>query len=789
MASSRDSLSSFGISSGTSNLLKSMWITTPEEFVASISALRNAAGNEAARNVAGKLGMTPKEIDSKARKLSDDRLTTPSRGGAFGCHVPDSARENFTKFGRVHPRTSRPTSAFAGRYPSSVRLFDRFPAVRDQGGRGTCVGFGTVALREYLIDFREELSEQFMYWACKEIDGSPGPGTYLSTAQVALDEFGICEEYIWPYNPMQEDDEGQGPPPDGAITNAQDYRLSGTRNVQPDLISNYKNILAGNDTEEPLPITFGTLVFGSWLDSPETNRTGKITMPYPDEGYLGGHAWCVVGYVDNPDVPGGGYLIVRNSWGDSWACESPEAPGYAMMPYAYAKEYAIEAFTGPRFSGTGKGRSENRSTYLRKLTSEASKDRREFDTGKTLKLGSTVICHPKYPDVFKEYNESNWRRFEKRGYFWDSHNLTEELKFGDRDSLDSNIGACSNFTDSISNNVSNIVGMEVPYALRSLWQKVFLLNPRFRSYHELVDLKKSFLGKVYSNMNLSAGELPSSVQRSFEQSTAFKVYRIKSSGVKLDVIGVYHTPKIRQGEVLTSVPLVRAHIEQIKEQYDEYLRKADAEKPDFVLLTIGTAEKVSGSLDLVKSADSLIVVSEPSDEMWTTHTPRGFEDCPSMRQLISLAQPITREEILSQVKAVVDDELLLMGHGGVKLSSVARKTGLRKSQVRDAFLTLQKNDDYGLYRRSAGDKELSIAKAVNVKERNAVKASDFRKSWWGRNFATVVLPTLSALAGILIMFLTEERLAAIIAFAATVPLTYVGALISRILRIRLDPDS
>jgi C1A family cysteine protease len=53
-----------------------------------------------------------------------------------------------------------------------------------------------------------------------------------------------------------------------------------------------------------------------------------------------------VGYVDDDAVPGGGYFIVRNSWGDYWAADSPEAPGHALIPYAYVEQFSLEAFTG-----------------------------------------------------------------------------------------------------------------------------------------------------------------------------------------------------------------------------------------------------------------------------------------------------------------------------------------------------------------------------------------------------------------------------------------------------------
>ena len=53
---------------------------------------------------------------------------------------------------------------------------------------------------------------------------------------------------------------------------------------------------------------------------------------------------CMVGYQDDPDVPGGGYFLVRNSWGTTWAGNNVIEPGHARIPYAYLKRYASAAY-------------------------------------------------------------------------------------------------------------------------------------------------------------------------------------------------------------------------------------------------------------------------------------------------------------------------------------------------------------------------------------------------------------------------------------------------------------
>ena len=57
----------------------------------------------------------------------------------------------------------------------------------------------------------------------------------------------------------------------------------------------------------------------------------------------GWHALCLAGYVDDESYPGGGYFIARNSWSDDeWAPDSPEMPGYALLPYDYVVVLGLE---------------------------------------------------------------------------------------------------------------------------------------------------------------------------------------------------------------------------------------------------------------------------------------------------------------------------------------------------------------------------------------------------------------------------------------------------------------
>ena len=244
------------------------------------------------------------------------------------------------------PAASAITAARAGSVPRpTVSLVDRFPAIRNQKDRGTCVAFSSIAFLEFHLaessgTTPSRHSEQFVYWACKHEDGIPtADGTYVSTARAVLKTYGACLNRTWKYNPLPlPNNEGQGPPPAGAEAEAS---LSLWTKAKKVAASNVNRLREQLDAKRP--VVLSVMTFPSW-DFATTADTGDITMPFPGEASDGGHAICLVGYLVDASAPGGGRLIFRNSWGTTWAKKSRAAVGYGTLPFEYVKKYALEAF-------------------------------------------------------------------------------------------------------------------------------------------------------------------------------------------------------------------------------------------------------------------------------------------------------------------------------------------------------------------------------------------------------------------------------------------------------------
>lgn len=305
------------------------------------------------------------------------------RGGAEAAAVEPPPR--FTLGALLPPPSARAlslsipfssTRTVLARLPASANLIPKFSPVRNQGNRGACVAFSLTAIHEYAVRTAEDYSERDLYYAAKRIDGSPGAcGTTQAAASQALASSGQCLESAWSYNPNA-DCNAHGTPPGSPSRQTQ-----GLVALNPHDIVAIKTALA-----DKRPVAISVPVYNSWFQSPAVARTGRITMPIVGESDVGGHCMCIVGYQDDgpatvTETPGGGFFILRNSWGTTlWGSQCPFGAGYGTIPYGYIAAFNWEAYTLPptrRRRGTAK------------KTTPARKTSRGGDGGATAKRATS----------------------------------------------------------------------------------------------------------------------------------------------------------------------------------------------------------------------------------------------------------------------------------------------------------------------------------------------------------------------------------------------------------------
>jgi hypothetical protein len=311
--------------------LAGLWITTADEFY-------SAADGDGALGLAEYLGISEENV----RALSDLVNPEVTRRSVGPVEFPGLGALDDEP--GPDPSEAPARSPGRGPLPTLVSLIDLLPPVRDQKDRGTCVAFSCAAVRELLLgpdaSTASDLSEQYLYWACKEKDNWPGEGTWIKVGMEVLQAQGVCPEPVWPYNPNKlADNEGQGPAPDGTQEAAADYRITQGELLQARWVDSMKQTLAAGK-----PVAFAVPVYRYWLTEP-VRSTGDLRMPLSNEQSIGGHAMAMVGYQDDPGVPGGGYFMIRNSWGETWARDCELGAGYARLPYEFISKLGRSAYT------------------------------------------------------------------------------------------------------------------------------------------------------------------------------------------------------------------------------------------------------------------------------------------------------------------------------------------------------------------------------------------------------------------------------------------------------------
>ncbi len=271
--------------------------------------------------------------------------------------------------------------------PAVFDLMEYQSPVQDQGRRGTCTIFATVALMESLY-IREgtlpdpDFSEQFLQWSAKsEVRSFPNTaGSNPSYNLQAINRFGIVEEVFWPYESTQwgvSDDAActgdsqpvrcytNGEPPPEALS-ARRWTLPRGRWINPSAHSIQGHMVS---TRTPVVVS-GPFFYQAWnhgrsrlTTSSEYKRNGWVLAPNAEDiedssgDRRAGHGYLLVGWDDalsvarrdaegNPEVDAEGnevmetgFFLFKNTWGTGWSSENPHGAGYGWISYRYVEEH------------------------------------------------------------------------------------------------------------------------------------------------------------------------------------------------------------------------------------------------------------------------------------------------------------------------------------------------------------------------------------------------------------------------------------------------------------------
>lgn len=623
--------------------------------------------------------------------------------------------------------------------PSSVRLMGRMLPIRNQADRGTCSAFASVALCEFAHGGKVALSPQFLYWACKERDGNPhSDGTTLATVLEAICEAGVCEDRLWEYRTTPRFgrdgllDAGQGPAPKEAVDNALRYR-GRCQSLSPNAAAKYRRVLASGR-----PVVVGLMTFNSWTRNPVTEVTGRVFMPHmvQTENGLevceksgGGHAMCLVGYVDEETAPGGGYFIARNSWGTGWASECDEGAGHALIPYRYVECFTMAAFTVSE-SDEGACRADadrnampaqnsvlgqvlNKfAPYTRVLT----RHERDF-IGKELTPGTDVRSLKPGAAI---YGPSDWN-VKAEGYVDILSAATYPLL--EKNEVDVLLSRKKDFCDKIDANFSakNLLWRAFPDARTSWHVLPDNVDPGIRKVEEFADFSDDLLESMITDLVRSNNNLVGPPQAWIDQMKALivgKIWCVTSASLiprSVYVVEAFAVPFALNAKSECVEPAdATAHL---LGAVRACARRRLAKVVGDVFYSVGTGCRAGEGFVAPKEGSDYVVLSSPDMRNGGLTVSRSvcLKMRPSYRDFGDRLMPLTESDLLSKVRDIVDPLVLNPGTFQSGAAFVRRDIIPELRKQYPGFPDIRETAVIGVLRQMRGENPKAYAIMQNAK--------------------------------------------------------------------------
>jgi hypothetical protein len=246
----------------------------------------------------------------------------------------------------------------------------KLTSIKNQRSRGTCTSFAIAAVAESekirngysASNFSEQSVYAWTKYTASNNSGADGINTLKGIKELKKDKFKFGYETIWPYNQSHEREDFNGTTYPFSCTDYLTGRHCSGRSSQ---LRNVGGTWYGHFASSGAYINSYSSLKSFWKNK-TMNRLKALTRPAiismtvdrifansanESDGYLrinrdhgdfdkGGHAMMYVGYILNqnlpdgaPDANGGGYVVVKNSWGlNRHDC------GFYYLDHDYVKE-------------------------------------------------------------------------------------------------------------------------------------------------------------------------------------------------------------------------------------------------------------------------------------------------------------------------------------------------------------------------------------------------------------------------------------------------------------------
>ena len=215
--------------------------------------------------------------------------------------------------------------------------------LKNQANRPTCSIFTIVGLIEFeranVLGEKIPLSVDYLNWAANKVEGVDADGSFFHFAIDGMARYGICADDYMPYAVRYST---KFEPSEAAKAEAKTRTIGKQVWIKAWDPANgitkeqLKEVQKQLDNEHPVAIGFQWPKEKVEKDKKYLDK-GELAI-LEREDVFDGHSILIVGYQTDANTPGGGYLIFKNSYGESFG-----DGGYGRIPYEYAFRYANDA--------------------------------------------------------------------------------------------------------------------------------------------------------------------------------------------------------------------------------------------------------------------------------------------------------------------------------------------------------------------------------------------------------------------------------------------------------------
>lgn len=213
--------------------------------------------------------------------------------------------------------------------------------VKDQGNRNTCSVFAVNFCHEFLwatqknFGMGADFSEEYLNYVKNVACNIKKDGGFFSQIDKGYQTWGVYMTGLVPYKSSY-DSNYKVPQAYMDVAKKWDRaKADFIKEWNPNMGANSAQIAkACSYLDQGIPVAGGFL----WPNSLQFEKKAGLDLmkvPTSKAQVFDGHSVALVGYKKSTLFPGGGYFVIRNSWGKNWGEE-----GYALMPFDYVAKYA-----------------------------------------------------------------------------------------------------------------------------------------------------------------------------------------------------------------------------------------------------------------------------------------------------------------------------------------------------------------------------------------------------------------------------------------------------------------